>query len=163
MINAKAPRMRKGKFSTIIFSKELYKRFCQEYPEYKLSWKEFKQYWMDITETIRYEGVMNPLGVKLPLYLGELKYQYLPYKYKALDRKATQEEEERINHMSLTTRGKIGTIKWERRWAVNFFKMLQFYAFEHDQKMNKLAKKYTTENPEKVRVSRAVLKPRYNK
>jgi hypothetical protein len=157
IINRKAPRMRKGEFSTLIFGKKLWKKFKQDIPEYKeISWNEFKQIWVEITETIRNEAIMNPLGVKLPLYLGELKYQYLPYKYKALDVDSTEKNEDAVNHMNLITRGKTGKIKWERRWACRFFKMLGFYSFENDKRMNAIAKKYTMENPEKIRISRAL-------
>jgi 5-formaminoimidazole-4-carboxamide-1-beta-D-ribofuranosyl 5'-monophosphate synthetase len=76
-INLNAPRMRKAQFSTIVFTKELYQRFKEKHPEHKeITWKEFKDRWAEITETIRTEAVYNPSGVKLAFYLGELKYQF---------------------------------------------------------------------------------------
>jgi hypothetical protein len=156
--NQKAPRMGKAAFSTQVFTRELYKKFLREFPEYKeLTWKEFKTCWEEITATIREEGVMNPLGVKLGFYLGEIKTQFLPHKKKAVDRKASAEAGEVVTHLNLVTRGKVAKIKWERRWAVNFNKILQLYAFEPDQKMNKIAKTYIPENPEKLRVARITL------
>jgi len=51
----------------------------------------------------------------------------------------------------------VAKIKWERRWAVRFNKMLQFFAFEPTRKMNTMAKKYTDTNPDKIRVARNTL------
>lgn len=38
----KAPRMRKGEFSKMVVTKELYDKFIEEFPEYKnMDWKNF--------------------------------------------------------------------------------------------------------------------------
>jgi hypothetical protein len=112
---------------------------------------------LEIAETIRSEGVMNPLGVKLSAYLGEIKTQFLPYRYETTDINASNEEGERIKHLNILTRGKVAKIKWERRFAVRFNQMLQFYGFEPHRDMNKLAKTYIPENIDKIRVSRTTL------
>lgn len=122
-----------------------------------MSWKEFQERWGEIADTIRNEAIVNPLGVKLASYLGELKTQFLPKKYRAVDRKLFMETGEEVNHLNLVTRGKVAKIKWERRWAVNFNKILQLYAFEADRRMNSLAKTYVPENTEKIRTSRITL------
>jgi hypothetical protein len=157
-INLNAPRMRKAQFSTIVFTKELYQRFKEKHPEHKeITWKEFKDRWAEITETIRTETVYNPSGVKLAFYLGELKYQYLPHKYKPLDRNSTVLNDEPTNFINLTTRGKTGILKWERRWAVNYFRMLRLFSFEADKRMNQMAKTHTLKNPESIRISRVTI------
>lgn len=140
----KIPRFSKIKFKITIFTPELFERFKKEHEIYKdMTWEEFEKRWDEICETIQEETVKNPLGVKLSGFLGELKYQYLPYKIKTLEK-----------YINLNTRGKIGKIKWERRWAVKFNKILQFYGFTPNRKMTSLAKNYTDESPEKLRVSR---------
>ena len=152
-----APRMKKGKFSKMVITKELYSRFCKEYPEYKLSWKEFSDYWKDIAVKVRHYTIYNPLGVKLGSYNGELKFQYLPYKFKAKDQQTSTELGEEVNHVNISSRGKVGKIKWERRWAVKFNKMLQFYAFDETRELHKMAKDHATANPEALRISRNTL------
>ena len=48
-------------------------------------------------------------------------------------------------------------IKWERRWAVRFNKMLQFFAFKATREIEELANKYILSNPDKLRVARNTL------
>jgi hypothetical protein len=154
----KAPRMRKGKFSKMIISKDLWRKFTKEFPEYKeMSWKDFYDNWLDIAETIRHETVNNPLGVKLGSYTGELKLQYLPHKFIAEDLSSSEEIGEKVNHLNITTRGKVAKIKWERRWAVKFNKMLQLYAFDETREINQMAKEYIDKHSDKLRVSRNTL------
>lgn len=150
--------MKKGEFSEQIITKELWKLFRKEFPEHaKLSWKEFYSAWGDIAEVIREEAITNPLGVKLGSYTGELKLQYLPYKFEAPDPVTSKELGEEVNHVNLVSRGKVGKVKWERRWAVRFNKLLQFFAFEATRELTKAAKVYIDGNPEKLRVSRNTL------
>lgn len=157
-VNRKAPRFSKTQFSTQIFGKELWKKFKEQHPEYsEMEWKEFKQLWGDITQTIRNETVMNPLGVKLGSYLGELKCQFLPYNFKATDINASNETGEQVNHLNILTRGKVAKIKWERRMAGKYFKMLQLYAFEPHRQNNEISKDYIPNNADKIRVSRNTL------
>jgi len=154
----KAPRMKKGKFSKMVVSKELWKRFTEEFPEYKdMPWKEFYNTWLEIAEIIRTEAITNPLGVKLGSYTGELRLQYLPHKFKAVDRYTSNQLGEVVNFINLDEKGKVPKIKWERRWAVKFNKMLQFYAFDETRQMNRLAKDYIDKHPDKLRVSRNTL------
>lgn len=153
--NNKAPRLSKKDFSTQIFTKELFENFKKEFPEYKdMKWDFFKSRWLEIAETIRNEWVMNPLGVKLNYYLGEGKTQFLPSNFKGVDRNSTIQNGEFTNHLNILTRGKVAKIKWERRWAIRFNRMLEFFAFEPDRKMKQIAKIYIPDNMDKIRVSR---------
>lgn len=156
--NKKGPRMRKGKYSKNMISKELWRDFRKAFPEYKeMSDKELSKRWKEIAELIRQEAIFNPLGTKLGSYTGELKYQYLPNKFKAKDSHTSSQEGRDINHTNLVTKGKVGKIKWERRWAVNFNKMLQFYGFEPTREMHELSKQHTDSNPEQIRMARNTL------
>lgn len=151
----KAPRMRKGEFSKSVVTKELWKRFRKEFPEYKsITWRDFYDTWGEIAERIRHHAIHNPLGVKLGSYTGELKFQYLPHNFKAVDFETTEKEGEEHIHLNIGLKGKVPKIKWERRWAVKFNKMLQFYAFNETRAINDIAYKYTEENSEKLRVAR---------
>lgn len=153
-----APRMRKGKFSTRVITKDLWKKFKKEFPDYEnLSWNEFYQIWQEIAERVRYYSIYNPLGVKLGSYLGELKFQYLPHKFKAKDYNTSLNEGVEIIHTNITEKGKVPTIKWERRWAVGFNKILQFYSFSETREMNNLAKERIKQNSDDIRISRNTL------
>lgn len=152
--------MRKGKYSKQIVTRELWRNFIKKYPEYKnMSWDTFYSYWKDIAKIIREESITNPLGVKLGSYTGELKFQYLPKKFDAYskDNRLSEEMGEKIKHLNIITRGKVAKIKWERRWAVKFNKMLQFFAFEETREMNSLSKKHIDASPEKLRMARNTL------
>lgn len=157
-LDRKAPRMKKGKFSKMVVTKELWKNFTETYEEYKdMSWVDFYKGWLEIAETIRFEVINNPLGVKLEKFTGELKLQYLPHKFKGEDKRASEEIGEKVDHMNIVTRGKVAKLKWERRWAVKFNKMLQFYAFDETREMNKMAKEYIDANPNSLRIARNTL------
>jgi hypothetical protein len=150
--------MRKGKFSKSVINKELWKEFKELYPEYgKMSNQDLNKVWGDIAEVLRIETITNPLGVKLASYTGELKFQYLPYKFEAIAQSESEEAGGSIRHLNVVQKGKVGKIKWERRWAVKFNKILQFYAFEATREMSKLAKQHVSANPEKLRMSRNTL------
>lgn len=149
--------MRKGDFSKMVVTKELWKRFLKEHPEHKLTWPEFYQNWLDIAETVREEAIYNPLGVKLEKFTGELKLQYLPHKFKAVDHATSTDLGQQVNHVNIAEKGKVAKIKWERRWAVKFNRMLQFYAFNETRVLNKMAAEHIRANPENVRVSRNTL------
>lgn len=154
----KAPRMRKGEFSKMVVTRDLWKRFIKEYPEHvDMPWRTFYDTWLEIAERIRYHSIHNPLGVKLGSYTGELKFQYLPHKFIAKDHNTTEVEGEEHIHLNIENRGKVPTIKWERRWAVKYNKMLQFYAFDETREINNLAYDYMLENSEKLRTSRNTL------
>lgn len=156
--NRKAPRMKKGQFSKMVITRELYAKFIETFPEYNsMTWEEFYQNWLDIAETTRYEAIYNPLGVRLGSHLGELKLQFLPYKFEANNYSASAEVGEKIPHLNLETKGKVPKIKWERRYAVKFNKVLQFYCFDETRELNKLAMKYVPDNLEKIRVARVTL------
>lgn len=154
----KAPRMRKAEFSKMVVTKELWKRFTKQFEEYKdMTWKEFYNNWSEIAERIRYHTVYNPLGVKLGYFAGELKFQYLPHKFVAKDYHTSEVEGEKHDHLNIAEKGKVPTIKWERRWAVKFNKILQFYAFSETREINRLAYQYMQEYSDKLRTSRNTL------
>lgn len=151
----KLPRMKKRKYITEIISLDTFNSFKEKFPEYQdMTFETFKQRWEEIASVMREEIITNPLGIKLGSYTGELKYQYLPYKYKARDIATTEQIGKVHNFVNLNTKGKVGVIKWERRWAVKFNKILQFYAFTPFRNLNLMAKKHTDENPNNIRISR---------
>lgn len=154
----KAPRMRKGQFSKMVVTKQLWKRFIKEFPEYeKMNWEEFYNNWLEIAERVRYHAIYNPLGVKMGSYTGELKFQFLPHKFIAKDHNTSEKEGEEHQFLNIDAKGKVPTIKWERRWAVKFNTMLQFYAFNETREINRLAYLYSQDFLDKLRVSRNTL------
>jgi hypothetical protein len=158
--NPKAPRMRKGSFTYNVVNKNLLIAFRLQYPEYTdYTDKQLNKLWADIATTIQDEVRLNPNGVKLGGYNGELKFQYLPYKPDEVrDFNNSQVEGQQIKHVNLLTKGKVAKVKWERRLAVKFNKILQFYGFAPSTGLEKGLNKYLIENPEKIRTSRNTLK-----
>lgn len=153
-----APRMRKGEFSKMVITRALWSKFKKSNPKYKsLTWKEFYSVWMEIAAKIRHETIYNPLGVKLGFHCGELKLQYLPYKFEVIDHSTSEKIGEQVTYTNLTNKGKVAKIKWERRQAVKTNKILQFYAFDPTREMNKMADKYIQNHPDKLRVARVTL------
>lgn len=153
--NRKAPRMRKGNFSKKIVTKELWKEFTKTFPEYKdMSWTTFSDSWKEIAETIRTEAMTNPQGVKLGSYTGELKLQYITPAFKGADYKNSQELGMKIHYPNLVSKGKVAAIRWERRWAVKFNKMLSFFGFEPTREMTKLKAEHAEKSPDTIRVAR---------
>lgn len=150
-----APRMKKSEFMTTIMSRAMWRRFRKENPEYKnYTEPELLKLWSDIMKTLREEAILNPLGVKLPYYLGEIKFQFLPHKFEAINQKMSQEYGEKIPHLNISTKGKVGMIKWERKWAVKFNKILQFFAFDEARAFREEMPKL---NLDSVRVSRITI------
>jgi len=154
----KAPRMRKGEFSKMVITRELHQKFVKEFPEYKdMKWEEFYNSWLEIAEKIRHEAVNNPLGVKLGSYNGELKIQYIPYKLSTINKGQSQKEGMEIRPHNFDSKGKPARVKWERRWAVKFNKILQFYAFDETRELTKAAGEYILKNPTQIRVARTTI------
>jgi hypothetical protein len=154
----RAPRMKKGKYATAVITRALFNEFKEKHPEHtEVCWTRFQKLWDDLAQTIREQTVHNPLGVKLGSYTGELKYQHLPHKFQAENKKDSAEAGEPVMNLNIVNRGKVGKIKWERRWAVKFNKMLQFFAFTPTREIKKLADKYTEAHPHQIRTSRNTL------
>jgi hypothetical protein len=150
--------MRKAEFSKIVVTKELFKKFLEEFPEHKdMTWDIFYKSWLEIAEKIRYEAVNNPLGVKLGSYTGELKVQYIPYKMDIIDHAASEEHGEEVHHFNFDSKGKPARVKWERRWAARFNKVLQFYAFDETRELTEAAGEYIVKNPNSIRVARVTV------
>jgi hypothetical protein len=156
VMSNKGPRFRKEKYIHNILDTS-YNRFKNDYPEFDTSEEEFLRIWNKVlAPEIRKEIGNNPLGIKLPYYLGEVKAQWLPYILKK-DKMVTKEGNTSFDKLDLTNGGKTMVVKWERRTAVRYTRMLQFYAFEADRKIKDIAKKREKETPEDIRVSRVTL------
>lgn len=150
-----APRFRREKYAVNLITDELIKEFKNKYPEYKeLPDSKIKKDIKKMFEEVANEAITNPLGIKLPNYIGELKLQYIPYDFKAVDQTTSAELGERVNFLNIETRKKVARIIWTRRWAVKFNRMLQFYAFEPSGVFGHKANEYVLKNPEKLRVAR---------
>lgn len=150
----KKPRFGKAGFVYHIFTRRnFYKEFIKAHPEYKdKSWDEIRDTWEEISKEIRNQVAKNPLGLKLKYYIGEIKFQYLPYKLKTIIPISGEEENRRT--LNLHNRGRTGIVKWERRFAVRYNKWLQYFAFDACNLLRKETKQTVLDNPDSVRVSR---------
>jgi len=155
---SKGPRFSKKDYTYKIGILELFTAFQKNYPEYNISQKEFEHIWLDLlVPEIQNQAVNNPLGIKLPFYIGEIKLQWLPYKPNKIDFNYKQREGEDVPLISLKNGSKVHKVKWERRNAVRYNRWLQFYGFTHNRDIDKLARKKLDENPNDLRVSRVTL------
>lgn len=156
----KKPRFGKSGFIYHIFTrKNFYKEFKEAYPEYSdKSWNEIRDTWDDISKEFRHQIAKNPLGIKLKYYIGELKFQYLPYKMKTMLKVSEEESQRTIN---LHNRGKTGILKWERRFAVRYNKWLQYFAFDACDLLKKEANNTVLEDPDSIRTSRITTGRKY--
>ena len=154
----KGPRFRRKEYTYKISIDELFEEFIKNYPEYKLTKKEFQHIWLDIlVPEIQNETVNNPLGFKAPFYIGEFKLQWLPYRPEKYDFDHKTKTGEEVPRINLQNGGKYHKLKWERRNAVRYNRWLQFYGFTHNREIDRLAKKKLAENPGDMRVSRVTL------
>ena len=150
-----APRMRKSRFTTHVITNELLHRFREAHPEFlEMTNPELKQCWGKITDKLQDAAVTNPLGLKLSFYLGELKVQYVPNKKKIIN---NGEKEVVVNYLNLHSKGKVGKVKWERRWAVKYNEILQFFAFIGSRQIIRKAATHLRNNPDVIRVARNTL------
>lgn len=158
-----APRLGKGEFSKILVSKDLWKKAVKANPDFaNMSWKEFWDIWCLIgIETVN-EIAENPLGVKLPFFLGEWKVQYLPYKPKTQDNVTSAEIGDIVPYLNIHSKGKVCSIIWERKDARRYNSVLDLYAFEEDKKLTLKAAEAVNKNPDKYRVSRVRVNNREN-
>jgi len=150
--------MRKGQFAEQILTRKAMTEFKKLYPEYKeMKWEEFRKYWLDIAETIRQEAIENPLGVKLGSYTGELKLQHLRKEFKTTNYNLSEKLSRKVDNLNIVAKGKVGIIKWERRWAVKFNRMLQFFAFSPTRELNRMARDRVDKSPETIREARLTI------
>jgi hypothetical protein len=148
----------KKEYTDNIICDDLFKKFLNEFPEYKsYSLKQLKDIWTQITDAYVEHAYQNPLGVKLGAFLGDVKVQYMCYDFKAHDYGTSNKEGIDINYINLSTRGKVAKVKWERRNVVKKNKSLQFYGFKADSRIAKKAKQKILESPDSVRVARNTL------
>lgn len=153
--NGKMPRLGKKEFATTVLSHDLYKRAISESPEFAhLSWKEFQKIWVEIAEELKNEICTNPLGVKLPFFLGDLKVQYLPYKRENQDALLSAQLGEPIPHLNLHSKGKAGKLIWERKDARRFNRSLDLWAFEAADLFEDQVGSALKQSPDKFRISR---------
>lgn len=147
------PRFGKSGFIYNLLAKEnFYDAFKKEHPEYAhKTWKEVVEAWANISEEFREQIAKNPLGVKLKYYIGELKFQYVPYKFKVT---RTNDRQAPFRELNLHNRGKVGVFKWERRAAVRYNKWLQYYGFDPCDLLKKKGKEMIEEHPDAIRTCR---------
>lgn len=156
----KAPRHGKSEFSTVVVNQVSYNEWIKANPEYKhITLAQWRAIWDTIAYEVRNQACNNPLGIYLPFYTGELKIQYLPGSVKRVDNEASDIMGQKINHINITTKGKVAVVVWQRKRAANFNKMLNLFGFEQDRQIASIAKEailshselYRTMNIKKTR------------
>ena len=161
--NMKLPRLGKGEFSKQLVTNELCKK-ASSISSIKMEWKEFLFIWKLICNEIIKEVCSNPLGVKLAFFTGEFKVQYLPYKMDTVDIPISTQIGEVVPQLYMHSKGKVGTLVWERKAARKFNRLLDLYGFEaHQENFRDLVSAALRKNPEMFRVSKPRLINRNSK
>lgn len=141
-------------FTSILLTRELYDREVAN-KEIAVSYEEYLQIWTLITDKVKQQVCTNPLGVNLPFFLGELKVSYLPYKVPSVNNNLSQKVGMEITDTNIHSKGKRGSIVWERKQARRFNNILNIYAFEPTQKtLRDPVREALRENPELFRVGK---------
>lgn len=158
IVTPKGPRFSKKSFVHHIITEELFSKFKKNYPEFNISFREFKRLWIEVlAPEIREQVINNPLGFVTSFYCGELKYQWLSYKPKSIDIPYKSKTGEEVPLVNMNHGNKVPKIIWERRNAVRYNPMLQFYGFDpHREMFNKAKLKQENANVS-LRVARATL------
>lgn len=145
----KGPRFKKTPWKVDVVTRELFKNFRKDYPEFKsTTFERFRDIWRNIiAPEIRHEWIHNPLGIKLPYYIGELKLNWVPYK--------------NPHFPNMEYGGKTPKIAWERRNAVRYTPTLQFFGMEPCRLVEEAAKKKARYDNKEIRVAQFI--PKENK
>ena len=144
----KAPRLGKAEFSTNIVNVELYKAWAHDNPDYQLTYKEFILVWDEIVESIRTEVTINPMGIRLPFYTGDIIVQFLPNKVKSIDQEVSNQEKENLPFLNIITKGKVAKISWIRKHAIKFNTRIILFAFQQSRVINKKLAEVLWNTPE---------------
>lgn len=148
----KAPRLGKAEFSTHIITEQLYQEWIKD-TDQDINYSQFLKIWDSIADKVRNEIVINPMGIKLPFFCGEIKVQFLPKKIKGKDYDLSQKEKEELPFLNIITKGKVAKISWIRKNAYRFNQNIMLFAFEQSRLIGKNLNVALTENPQIYRNS----------
>lgn len=142
-------RFSKKKYKTKIITVELYEKWKKNYPELSLSisYSNWKKYLKSILNEYTNEILVNPHGVRLPFYMGDLDLKYIPKKETPIDF-ANSKPGSNIIHMNFTTNGRVGKVVWSGNHAKRFNEFLPVLAFQATKNCTDKAKQQFKDNPE---------------
>lgn len=106
-------RFRSEKYTKKIISKDLYKKWLIENPQFsKYSYKEFCDFWKLLAEKHVETVVTTPHGVKLNNNLGHIALKYATSTYLNRNYRNTILANEPVGHLNFGTGGKNGKVVW---------------------------------------------------
>lgn len=143
-------RFRKTKYIRNAIDENVFKTWEKAFPEYKdkLTYPEFRKHCNGILGQYIDEIAVNPNGVRLPYYMGDMKLSFIPKIGKVINLKASAQLDKDIPYVNLATNGRIGKIVWSCDNARKFNKYLPIIAFSPSKKLTDVAKTQFRNNPE---------------
>ena len=141
----KAPRLAKREFTFDIVTKELYNEWCEENPEYSLTFKEFEEIWSKIGKNIWEITSNHTDGVRLPFYTGDIAIKYVNSYVIPTEKNNTNGD---IPQLNWNTNGKLGKIVWNITHARWFNKECKLFCFHAYREWKSRVNKALRENPE---------------
>lgn len=148
-------RFRYNKYFTHVVSEEVYKKWREENPHLKdkiNSFQSFSKYWTKIAKAIVSEVCINPNGVKLPYYCGELSIKYANIDLKPVNKRASIIMQKSIPHLNWNTSERLGKLVFNIKRASKFNAMIAYYGFKGTRVFNVAVNKAMIENPENFKV-----------
>lgn len=148
-------RYRPIKYTKKVITKELYKKWIQNYPEYsKYSFNEFKKYW-DIIASKYKELIVNTThGIRLPFYMGDMSLKYVNSSELNKNYHNSKKANEDVGHLNFITSGKNGKIVWSVDYARKFNSELPLIGFQACRDLTQKAAFSFKENPELFRITK---------
>lgn len=148
-------RFRYNNYFMKVVTPELYDKWKKENLElsHKInSFGSFKKYWRKISDEIISEVCINPFGVLLPYYCGELSIKFSNIDLKPVNIRASGINEKIIPHLNWNSSERVGKLVWNTHKAAKFNSMIRYYGFKGVRLFNQKVNKALLENPEVFKV-----------
>lgn len=132
----KAPRFGKKEFVHHVISKEFFKNWLKENPKYShFTYRVFLNHWDMITQEIHNEILMNPQGVRLPYYNGDMLLSYIHTNKEIINPGVSDKIGKDIKFLNWNTDKKPGKVCWIIDHARKRNKWLKLFGGHIDRKL----------------------------
>lgn len=136
-----------------VISKEFYKKWLEEYPEYSnISYNLWEKYWLLLADEYTSTILSNPIGVDLPYHNGTISIMYSPNKVDPVI-KSNLDISDDIISTNLHSRRRLGKIVYSTVAFNKFIWSNKFTGYEPFREFNKNSHIALTNNPELFKVN----------
>ena len=153
--NRFAPRFRKEEFTHQVVNEDLYKRWKKETGN-KMTFREFRDIWDKIADTIQEQVVNNPHGVRLPFYNGDLVSNYVTMLKRHMNKWASENAGYEIPELDWHSNRRPGKIIWSINHARKQHRWLILFAFAPCAKFRRKVSDGFKTHPEIYKLARTL-------